>query len=107
MAQNNLPAGWPKNECQVSEEKGEWKHVTSWNFYEMDMVQWRLVVEEVVSGHWCAKVVLGVSSDINSPVRMSGPLPTLEKAKRWAVLALHEVANAMLDVEVPSVNRRF
>lgn len=90
-------------EVESREVAGQWEYVEACNFWECDFGQWGLFVDQLDTGRWCAKVVLGLDPDLSLPVRVRNDIASMPEAKRWAVMALHEVARAMLDVKVPNM----
>lgn len=89
------------DKTETKEFAGQWQWVQQFSIWEYDCKQWSLFVEPVDGEKWAAMVYLGIGS--MSPVRQRDGLESAQKAKCWAVTALHEVAHAMLGVKAPNV----
>jgi hypothetical protein len=85
----------------LRESAGSWQWIEQFSIWEYDQGQWVLFVEPIDGGTWAATVHLGTGHSL--PVRARNNIASMAEAKRWAVLALHEVARAMLDVRIPNM----
>lgn len=87
--------------AELREFAGSWQWVDQFSMWEYDQGQWTLFVEPTDVGKWAATVHLGNGNSL--PVRARNNIASMPEAKRWAVMALHEVARAMLEVKVPNM----
>lgn len=85
----------------LRESAGSWQWIEQFSIWEYDQGQWVLFVEPTDGGMWAATVHLGTGHSL--PVRARNNIASMAEAKRWAVMALHEVANAMLRVPMPNM----